>query len=224
MRRLSERGPLHCVSTQTAKRAAHVLSGKGLKTLSTKIADLRDLVTLASSYSPTESASTITTPLARNQLSNYPHLSPGIGHPSANTRSFLRTASAPASSAHLHDIALPRISQRASSGLNAGGILLASSTLTEMSEDLLEIARVDARALLASPPLPVKPVTPPAALGDRNRSFGRSKSGRISLGLGGVTIVEKLAVMDISIYAGLNALTSCVNSCSIGQAEQQKPS
>ncbi|KAK8847615.1 hypothetical protein IAR55_005474 [Kwoniella newhampshirensis] len=168
---------------------AQVANGHGLTKLSTKISDLRDLVTLPSTYSPQARLAP-----SRPPAPYYPNLSPAPGLPT-NGRSFSRVSSAPAASSFFSTLQ-PR-SNRAASGLAALSHTPASPTATETSEDG-ENSITSSRVLLASPSLP-SPST--GTLGDqRQRSFGRSKTGAVSF--------ESSKARDLGIYAGQNNLTS----------------
>ncbi|KAK4685484.1 hypothetical protein P7C73_g4666, partial [Tremellales sp. Uapishka_1] len=168
------------------------LSNKGLTSLSTRISDLRNLVTLPASYSPNPSTS-VSSPNQqfRPMHSSSPALlSPHLNQSplSANSRSFSRTISAPASSGFFNNLA-PQ-----PSSLSRGGDvgLLASPTLTERTE-------TSETNLMPSPSLVLPSST-------RNTSFGRSKTGA-HVGLGSPGNGGK-SVRDISVYAGSNLLTS----------------
>ncbi|WRT64563.1 uncharacterized protein IL334_001495 [Kwoniella shivajii] len=189
-----------------------IITGHGLINLSTKISELRDLVTLPSSSSP------------KPRLSHGPHhspsmnlrypadlsLSPGANHLSANARSFTRSTSAPASSSSFFNTLHQSAYSRTPSGLGAIVQSPGSPTTTEASEDAEDrrafgtpIANGNGRALLGSPSLPTPPPTglaSPSLSEQRKRSFGRSKTGAVNLIQG--------KAMDIGIYAGQNSLTS----------------
>ncbi|WVW78206.1 hypothetical protein I302_100157 [Kwoniella bestiolae CBS 10118] len=187
------------------------ITGLGLTSLSTKIAELRDLVTLPSTSSPKPRLShgpprsPLTNPRYPADLS----LSPGTNHLSANARSFTRSSSAPAASSFFNNLHQTSYS-RTPSGLGVIVQSPASPTTTDASEDQ-EDRRVSgtpngqssSRALLASPSLPT-PSSPglgsPSPGGDRKRTFGRSKTGAVNLTQG--------KAMDIAIFAGQNSLTS----------------
>ncbi len=184
-----------------------------MTSLSTKIADLRDLVTLPSSFSPLASGPSRKPPLSpRSPLPDHQQLSPGSGHLSTNARCFGRTASAPASSAFFTTFqAQSQGSNRVSSGLGTNNGLLASPTLTETSEEdatAPDDVPLEGRTLLASPSLPVPSVTKPMASEVRSRSFGRSRTGAVNLSPSVGTGFGRTAAMDICILAGSNALTS----------------
>ena len=186
-------------------------SKKGLKMLSTKIIDLRDLVTLPTSFLPLASTLSRKAPTIENPpLLDHPQLSPGSGHWSANARSFSRTTSAPASVADFTMNQSQRSSDRgrAVSGPSSRQRRRHSPTLTETSEDEIEESNVDTRALASSPSLPAPPHAEPRLMDLRTRAFGRSKTGAARLNSNVVSGKGRLAAMDISIYAASNYLTS----------------
>ncbi|WVF69583.1 hypothetical protein IAT40_004361 [Kwoniella sp. CBS 6097] len=198
------------------------ITGLGLTTLSTKISELRDLVTLPSGSSPKPRFST--GPLGAGPpryplaSSRYPGLSasPGPAFPSsstsANSRQFARSTSAPAYSgffSSIHQHQQPRTNRTPS----ALGTLMqspASPTTTEASEEgedsrhdmSMNMSPVARRTLLASPSMPNPPSPSSLSPGGeaRKRSFGRSKTGAVALTQG--------KAMDIEIYAGQNQLRS----------------
>ncbi|WVR04801.1 hypothetical protein IAU60_001813 [Kwoniella sp. DSM 27419] len=184
------------------------INGLGLTSLSTKIADLRDLVTLPKPSSPKPRVS-LGPPRSPHANSRYPDLSlsPGSNHLSANARSFTRSSSAPASSAFFSNMQQPGYS-RIPSGLGAIVQSPGSPTTTEASEDADEarsqFTSPRRNPLMASPSLP-SPSTPPASVSvspdeGKKRSFGRSKTGAFSL--------TQRKAMDIEIFAAQNHLTS----------------
>ncbi|KAK6903496.1 hypothetical protein I203_106999 [Kwoniella mangroviensis CBS 8507] len=189
------------------------ITGLGLTSLSTKIAELRDLVTLPSTSSPKPRLShgPPRSPLANPRYPVDLSLSPGTNHLSANARSFTRSTSAPASSSSFNNLHHPTSYSRTPSGLGVIVQSPASPTTTEASEEQegdrfsTPDRQLSRRALLASPSLPTPPPSDPA-LGsplpgeNRKRSFGRSKTGAVHLTQG--------KAMDIAIYAGQNSLTS----------------
>ncbi|OCF44840.1 hypothetical protein I317_01329 [Kwoniella heveanensis CBS 569] len=194
------------------------ITGLGLTTLSTKISELRDLVTLPSGSSPKPRFSTgplgagpPRSPLA-NAGARYPGLSvsPGPSLPAANSRQFARSTSAPAYSGFFSSVHQQPRSNRTPSALGTLMQSPGSPTTTEASEEdedarngSMNMSPVARRALLASPSMP-NPPSPsslsPGAGEARKRSFGRSKTGAVALSQG--------KAMDIEIYAGQNQLRS----------------
>ena len=191
-----------------------VTSKKGLKVLSTKIIDLRDLVTLPTSFSPLASTFSRRGPTSESSpLLHNPQPSPGSGHLSANARAFSRTTSAPASVAVFtttHSQRQQRSSDRgrAVSGPSHREFRLHSPTPTETSEDEMEESNADAREVTSSPSLPAPSNTETHMQGLRTRAFGRSKTGAVSFNPNMASGKGRLAAMDISIYAASNYLTS----------------
>jgi hypothetical protein len=208
MRRFGQRESHDRVSEVCAVISAEDISNLGLKSLSTKIADLRDLVTLPSPYSPFTSTSTLRAPPSpHSPVPEHSRLSSASGHLLASARSFTRTSSAPASSAYFNTFhSLPGAINRAPSDLRADPAPPGSPTLTETSEDGADDRPANPRGLLASPSLPVPRNAISGASQTRLRSFGRSKTGAVhpSPGAG----PGRLSAKDICIYAGLNALSS----------------
>ena len=217
---LGDRRPEDVVGSDawmTAQVAACMDAAKGelwiqkkeLTSLSTKIAELRDLVTLPSSFSPSASTSSQARP--RPTLSPQPpinfdadsaHLSPGnTGHYSGNGRPFVRIASAPAAAAAFQafNAAGPSVRGPRYPGLAAAPHLQASPTLTETSEDGQDTLRATnaqrpaAGALQASPSLAAP----------RSRSFARSKTGAANLS----PAAPGPRIRDLHIYANSNLLT-----------------
>ncbi|ORY21739.1 hypothetical protein BCR39DRAFT_552915 [Naematelia encephala] len=176
------------------------LAGKGLTVLSTKIADLRDLVTLPSSFSPRATATQrpAASPTASPVASPFAP-SPGTGGFAGNARSFSRTVSAPASAANFRNgvLAPNPTSVRILSGLRGEGPLLHSPALTETSEP-----ETSSPHLLASPSFPAPGHLSP--LGQRNSSWGRSKTGALHFGTAGV----QSQPMDVDVNLARNSLTS----------------
>ncbi|WWC68163.1 uncharacterized protein I206_102086 [Kwoniella pini CBS 10737] len=187
------------------------ITGLGLTSLSSKISELRDLVTLPNTSSPKPRLSH-GPPRSPLNSPRYPadlSLSPGTNHLSANARSFTRSSSAPASSSFFSNFNQnPYI--RTPSGLGTIVQNPTSPTATEVSEEAGHNASFRTpngnstrTVLLASPD-----VSPPLRSGlgsplpsdHRKRSFGRSKTGAVNL--------STSKAMDIAIYAGQNSLTS----------------
>lgn len=147
--------------------------------LSTRIAELNNLVTLASSLSPFSSAvKPKTSPLAFRSPVHSPSfasndtLSPGASPYSANSRPFVRHVSAPVSAQ-----AFSRLeSSQAPSRLRVPHTLLESPTLTETSEEGSDHV-AHGRSYLGGPSLPPDfgstSTNPSRAI----RGFGRSKTG-----------------------------------------------
>ena len=178
-----------------------------MTSLSTKIADLRDLVTLTSSYSPF--APTVPQRAAASPpLPDHVYLSPGSSHLSANARSFTRTASAPASSSFFQSPHFRKGSNNRPSGTFRRGGLLSSPTLTETSEDGEDHRPPESGRLLASLSLPEPTPTARLTSDGTTRTFGRSKTGALALTPNYASSSGQLAARDIGIYAGQNALTS----------------
>ncbi|WVQ98266.1 hypothetical protein IAU59_005389 [Kwoniella sp. CBS 9459] len=191
------------------------ITGLGLTTLSTKISELRDLVTLPSGSSPKFRFSTgphgagpPRSPLANNR---YPGLSasPGPSFPPASSRQFARSTSAPAYSGFFSSVHQQPRNNRTPSALGTLMQSPASPTTTEGSEDNeharnnapIDMSTVTRRTLLGSPSMPNPPSPSSLSPGDaRKRSFGRSKTGAVALSQG--------KAMDIEIYAGQNQLRS----------------
>ncbi|WWC86683.1 uncharacterized protein L201_001560 [Kwoniella dendrophila CBS 6074] len=182
------------------------ITGLGLTSLSTKISDLRDLVTLPNTSSPKPRLSHgPQSPLRNPRYPTNLSLSPGTNPFSANGRSFTRSSSAPATSSMFNNF--NHSYNRTPSGLGAIVQSPNSPTTTEASEDANEqspfVTPIGRRALLASPSLPTPPYSglgSPSPGESRKRSFGRSKTGAVHLNQG--------KAMDIAIFAGQNCLTS----------------
>ena len=178
----------------------------GLEQLSTKIADMRDLVTLSSSFSPL--ASTSGPPrISRGPAANVPApsspgigsphlspaLSPGAGPLSANSRSFSRVVSAPASSASFSSgLSLPR------SGLGRTPSGLGSNVVTFERESVG--SHSPASTLLDSPDL-----QSPVAVGKpMRRQISRSKTGAVAFGS-----PRQSSISSVEILAASNMLSRC---------------
>ncbi|KAL7419129.1 hypothetical protein Q5752_005965 [Cryptotrichosporon argae] len=163
------------------------ISNKGLETISTKIADLRNLVTLFVARSPT--ASPVLAAMAFSRLPPSPLVfvdapsSPGANIYAGNARSFSRAVSAPVSSAFFADI-LARAAPRAVSGVIPESPSMVAS---------------DPPATLA----------PPAALSTtpfgEKRAFGRSKTGAAVLR---TAPLAKASGRSMEVYAASNMLKS----------------
>ncbi|WWC59695.1 uncharacterized protein I303_102257 [Kwoniella dejecticola CBS 10117] len=185
------------------------ITGLGLTSLSTKISDLRDLVTLPTTSSSPKPRASHGPP--RSPLNNprYPadlSLSPGTNHLSANARSFTRSTSAPASSSFFSNLNQNSF-VRTPSGLGAIVQRPSSPTATETSEDAEHSGAPNGcgtRGVLLSSPNVLErhrhELSSPSPGDNRKRSFGRSKTGAVNLNQG--------KAMNIAIYAGQNSLTS----------------
>jgi hypothetical protein len=180
-----------------------------LTTLSTRIAELNDVVSINPSLSPLPSSSigSLRSPLGRQSPSYIPPsnetLSPGAGPYSANSRSFIRHVSAPVSARAFNEMRQGRETMdRQPSGLRAGSTLLDSPTLTETSEDGSEASPAPpvASALLASPSLDAPPRG--FAFGGGRSALERSKTGAP------MRVVSAGApAKEVSINAAQNLLT-----------------
>lgn len=184
------------------------IRGKGLTTLSTRIAELKDFVTLGTTSTSPLPPSPYSTrsPLGR-QSPSFAHspnetLSPGAGPYSANSRPFMRHVSAPVSAHAFNEMRQARsMMDRQPSGLRTGGTLLDSPTLTETSEEGSEAAPpLPPRGLLASPSLDAP--RPGQAFGGGRAALGRSKTGFPSRVVS-TTLTEK----EVTINAAQNSLT-----------------
>lgn len=175
--------------------------------MSTRIAELKDFVTLGTTSTSPLPPSTYSTrsPLGR-QSPSFAHspnetLSPGAGPYSANSRPFMRHVSAPVSAHAFNEMRQARsMMDRQPSGLRTGGTLLDSPTLTETSEEGSEAAPPPPRGLLASPSLDAP--RPGQAFGGGRAALERSKTGFPSRVVS-TTLTEK----EVTINAAQNSLT-----------------
>jgi hypothetical protein len=189
-----------------------ICRGKGLTSLSTRIAELKDVVTLnttSTSPRPSSPYGPPRSPIGR-QSPSYAHspnetLSPGAGPYSANSRPFMRHVSAPVSAHAFNEMRQARSTMdRQPSGLRTGRTLLDSPTLTETSEDGSEATPPPPppTGLLASPsldaPLPRSSLT----FGGGRRELGRSKTG-----IGMRSVSSSVAEKEVTINAAQNFLT-----------------
>jgi hypothetical protein len=183
-----------------------------LTKLSTRIAELNNLVTLATSLSPFSSINKMSTsPLSRRSPSQSPSfpsnetLTPGASPYSANSRPFVRHVSAPVSAHVFNRLDIPQgPTDRQPSRLRVQHTLLESPTLTETSEDGSESVAPTSRSLLGlgGPSLPPdfgSTLTPPNGT---KRSFGRSKTG-IGMRRAEPEKVER----EVTVNAAQNSLT-----------------
>lgn len=202
---------------------ADACSKKGLKTVSTRIADLQHLVTFSNSRSTniTSSSRPYTPSSPSPTPSNLPshiNLSTGRDNFSADARPFQRAVSAPVtftSTGHpasarrpFFGAQRPRVGfNRVPSTLAGNSGLLASPTLTERSEDTErgdENRDMQGEGIASQPAIPV--TTSPTGEKPLQRGFGRSQTTKAVLGASPQIEGNKGAM----IYLGYNALTRYV--------------
>jgi hypothetical protein len=173
--------------------------------LSTRISDLRDLVTLPPSFSPRASVSSPRFVSAASAYPSSPLLDqprPPAGSPSslfgANSRSFARVSSAPAASApFFKSLQAPRpSSSRNPSGL---GVRLVEPVPDE------EEPNESGPSTPPVGPMTSPPMSPSPGLGRSPRTFARSKTGAAALGNGQN---GRISNTSLEIMAGRNLLTT----------------
>lgn len=184
--------------------------------LSTRIAELNHLVTLATSQSPFSSINKMSTsPLTRRSPSQSPAfpsnetLSPGASPYSANSRPFVRHVSAPVSANAFKRLDSSQgPSDRQPSRLRVQHTLLESPTLTETSEDGSEAVVTASRPFLGlgGPSLPPDFGSTLTPLDGTKRSFGRSKTG-----IGMRRTEPEKVEREVTVNAAQNLLTRCVS-------------
>ena len=175
-----------------------ISSNLGLTKLSTKISDLRDLVTLPISFSPR-----VSTTVPKRMVSESPRFPESSAHELARgpppsrslgfgARQFTRVSSAPATMAHAISANAPMIGPaRAPSGLGA------RFSLPAQDGDIQEEGS-SADSLQSSPIL-----TPP----NTRSAFSRSKTGAVKMNS---LIDAGIPQTSIEIMAARNSLTKCV--------------
>lgn len=176
-----------------------------MDSLSTRIAELNDLVTLAVNASPytsasKPSASPFRSPAQTPVLPSNETLSPGSGPYAANSRAFVRAVSAPASAHILQRMDDPHPVDRQASRLRQPHTLMNSPTLTEMSEDGQEgptASQIRYQGGSSSPSALSPRVNP-----DPRRGLGRSKTGVVIFSAG-----NERTEREVTVNAAQNCLT-----------------
>ncbi|OXG53487.1 hypothetical protein J010_05331 [Cryptococcus neoformans] len=166
------------------------ITGLGLTTLSTKIADLRDLVTLPSAFSPSsQQPRTYPSPLRAVVRQDEDPIRP-VSTPT-NASSMSRAISAPASSFAFNNLQGPRAST-----FTRARVIPATSEAAEHEENVSEVstAAVGGGALMASP---VMGFATGKMVESRRTSMGRTKSSFARLN----------TIMNAQVFLGNNRLT-----------------
>lgn len=178
-------------------------SGLNLQTLSTRISDLRDLVTLQSTYSPNAPQSSPRFVSAASAYPSSPLLDRSIGSPpallGANSRSFSRVSSAPATTAPFFS-RNPQSTRPSNGRLPSGlGVRLVEPIRDEDESTSSESPLTPRVGGLTSPPM-----SPPTPSPRSPRAFSRSKTGAVF----GNGQSGRSSNTSMEIMAGKNELTS----------------
>jgi hypothetical protein len=170
-------------SSKSLQTYALTLRSLQLKRVSPRIGDLRDFVSLASSYA-IHTSSTQQLPSAKEYCT--PRIFSSQGASTTSIRTFTRISSAPAASGAFNNTHTAR-NPRITSGLGLGNGPSSSPIILENGVELPVTPTQGASRMDSTP---------------RQRSLGRSKTGAIKF-----SPVESAPAKDICIYLGFNLIS-----------------